>query len=117
MHRTAYGLLWAIAGISAVIGILAIVTNDPRFGGVAGGIGQLIEAMIFAILAWCVARRSIIALYIAIGLYALDGVLSLGGGGVHGIVIRILVVAALIRAIGPLRELRARAQQPPAVIG
>lgn len=112
IQKAAYVALYLIAAVTGGIGVAAVASADGKFGGVDGGIGMLVEAAIYAILAWRVAKRSLIALYIAIALFALDSVLSLGEAKVHGLIIRILIFAALIRAIPAIKELRLKSAVP-----
>jgi hypothetical protein len=107
IHRTAYGLLYTIAGLTAVFAIIPMLSNDEKLGGADAAVGMFIEAAIYAFLAWRVSRYSIIALYAAILLYVADGIFSLmDAKNAHGIIIRIVVLAALIRAIPVTKELR-----------
>jgi hypothetical protein len=115
IQRAAYGILYTIAAFTAIFGVLAVSSGDEKFGGVAGGIGMLVEAAIYALLAWRVSRRSLIALYIALVLFAADTVFSLAQPGVHGLIVRVLVFIALIRGIPAIKELRMRTEPPPTV--
>lgn len=108
--KTAAGVLGVVAAIS---GALAIYRWSD--GGGAAEMGAIIEAALFGVLAWRVLRRSLIALWIAIVLYAVETIFTIlsipesGGAGAHGIVMRIIVFAALIRAHGAIRSLREKA--------
>jgi hypothetical protein len=115
IHRAAYGILYTIAGLTAIFGALGVTTGNEKFGGVDGGIGMLVEAAIYSLLAWRVSRRSLIALYIALLLFVADTVLSLSQAGAHGVIVRVIVFIALIRGIPAIKELRLRAEPPPSV--
>jgi hypothetical protein len=117
IQRAAYGLLYAIAAFTAIFGVAAIASHNEKLGGVAGGIGMLVEAAIYALLAWRVSRRSLIALYIALVLFVADTAFSLAQPGSHGLIVRILIFIALIRGVPAIRELRLQGEPPPSVPG
>jgi hypothetical protein len=101
------GALSVVAGTVAELGNIDLLQNYFDWYSVA-------EGAIFLVLAYFVRRGSLIALGIAIGLYALDTV-ALAVTGHFGI-IRILILLFLLRSFGSANLLRqhrrALAQQP-----
>jgi hypothetical protein len=103
--RTAVGLLGFSAVANCGLGFLAIqFLHKP-----AMGVGCLGVGVLYGTLAFFTARRSRIALGIAIGLLALDGILNLFAGPGHGsvgpVVVRWLIVLVLVRAFRALSRL------------
>jgi len=113
MVKTAAGILLIVAVINLAVGAFEYST-DPD-----GAIGSVIEGLIYGFLAWRVSKRGIIALVIAMVLYAADTVLTLmaiaqrPGGGVHSVFIRVIVFIALFKAFGAIRELKSRSEMLP----
>jgi hypothetical protein len=103
------GALSIVAGTVAELGNIDLLQNYFDWYAVA-------EGAIFLVLAYFVRRGSLIALGIAIGLYALDTVALFATG--HFGIIRILILLYLLRSFGSANLLRrhrkALAQQPAA---
>lgn len=112
--KTAAGFLAFIAVVNIVFGVFN-VGGTGGFG--ADAIGMIVEGLIYAVLAWRVLKRSLIALVIAIVLYAADAVYMLmnitegGGQGAHGIVLRVVVFIALFRGFAAIRALKAESER------
>lgn len=112
--KTASSVVFFVAGLNAVLG-LAAVAFEVEFL-LANGIGypSLVIAAVFGGLGLAVKlRRSQIALILAVGLFALDGigtvVLGIMDGvqpGVGGIIVRVLLLIPMIKGIGAIRELK-----------
>ena len=102
------GALSVVAGAVAELGNIDLLQNYFDWYSVA-------EGAIFLVLAYFIRRGSLIALGIAIGLYALDTIALLVTG--HFGIIRILILLFLLRSLGSANLLRqhrkALAQQPP----
>jgi len=103
------GALSVVAGAVAELANIDLLQNYFDWYSVA-------EGAIFLVLAYFVRRGSLIALGIAIGLYALDTVTLFATG--HFGIIRILILLFLLRSLGSANLLRqhrkALAQQPTA---
>src|SRR2546430_268458 len=103
------GALSVVAGTVADLANVDLLQNYFDWYSVA-------EGAIFLVLAYFVRRGSLIALGIAIGLYALDTAALLATG--HFGIIRILILLFLLRSLGSANLLRqhrkALAQQPTA---
>ena len=103
------GALSVVAGTVAELANVDLLQNYFDWYSVA-------EGAIFLVLAYFVRRGSLIALGIAIGLYALDTAALFATG--HFGIIRILILLFLLRSLGAANLLRqhrkALAQQPTA---
>ena len=103
------GALSVVAGTIAELANVDLLQNYFDWYSVA-------EGAIFLVLAYFVRRGSLIALGIAIGLYALDTAALFATG--HFGIIRILILLFLLRSLGSANLLRqhrkALAQQPTA---
>jgi hypothetical protein len=77
LMKTAGGIVYAIAALNAIVGVIAWVF-DVRFLKENFGYGPLVVAALFAVLGYFTMKRSLAALIAAIVIYALDGLLTLG---------------------------------------
>lgn len=112
-----YGVLYLVAALDVVLGTVAVLDLVPLaemgFGAISIGAGA-----VFGLLGFAVHRyRSTVALAMAMGLLALDGLVGIvaamrGGSSapVSGLVVRVMILLYLSRGFGALRELRATGQ-------
>jgi hypothetical protein len=105
--RSAWQFIAFIGALSVVVGAVAELGNINfllnYFDWYTAG-----EGLIFLVLAYFIRGGSLIALGIAIGLYALDTVALFLTG--HFAVIRILILVYLVRALGSANLLRRQRQ-------
>ena len=66
------------------------------------------EGAILIVFGYFTMRGSLLALGVATGLYAIDGVLTVASGSYQGIVIRLLILYFLVQGLMALRELKRR---------
>ena len=112
--RDAWQFCAFIGAINIGMGCLAEVANVTvllnYFDWFSVGVG-----VVFLALAYFIRRGSMIAMWITIGLYALDTFLLFWTG--HFAIIRIVILVFLVQALGSLNLLRQQrkiaAQQPP----
>jgi hypothetical protein len=71
-HKSAYGIVFFIAGFNIAVGFAVALFKFERFGGAIGGISMIIFGFIFLGLGFLVKRRSAIALGIAFTIFLLD---------------------------------------------
>lgn len=109
--RVAFVMLYVVGGFTAAFGVVAIASRNESFGGVDGGIGMLVEAAVYALLAWRVSRHSLIALCLAFLLFAADAVF--GVLNAYAAVMRIIIFVALARAVPIVNRLRNERQNLP----
>jgi hypothetical protein len=113
--KAAWAVILFIAAFNLLVGLAAVVFDIEVLAQLGLGIGSLIVAAIYLALGLLVrAYRSPIALGIAIGLFAIDGVLTLvtgfSGSGtppVGGVVMRIFLLLPMIKGFAAIRELKA----------
>lgn len=118
--KLAAGIVYFVGGLSLLLGILAAVAKvdfliNLGFGAVSMGVGVL-----FVVLGYFVSQRSMIALGVAMALFAADFVLSIMaaidyGGRVPtgGIVIRIFLLFGMWSGFGAIKKLRQAEQSAP----
>ena len=111
--RHAWQFIAFIGALSIVLGAVAELGNIDLLQSYFDWY-SVVEGSIFVVLAYFIRRGSLVALGIAIGLYALDTVALLATG--HFGIIRILILLFLLRSLGAANLLRqhrkALAQQP-----
>lgn len=112
------GAIWFIAGLSALLGALGM--SGVRFLEDMGfGWPSLVAGLAFGALAWLVGqKRSTVALAIAVGLFAVDTVVTLmvgmdAGGRVPttGLIIRAFLFIFMIRGFGAIKRANAADQE------
>lgn len=115
----AYGVIFFVAGLSAVIGIVTEVFQIDFLMRLGFGAVSLLGAAIYGILGFFVRRRSLVALIIAITLFGLDGIMAFiiaaeqgGNPPVGALVARILLGIPMIRGIPAIQALK----RSPAVL-
>ena len=115
----AYGLIFFISGASALLGAIAEFFRIQFLLNMGLGLGAILFGTIFAFLGFLVKRGSVVALVIAIVLFAADGLFSVlaaiaQGGRVPtgGLVVRIFLLIPMIRAIPAIRTMKKEETQP-----
>lgn len=110
-HRNAYLALYIIGGLTVLVGVIAEVGRlDVLLKLLGSGWVVAVEGVVLLALGYFTMRGSLVALGIAIGLYALDAISSVFLGAIQGIWIRLLVLFFLVRGFMALREMRRRRQ-------
>jgi len=115
--KTAGAIVYFLAGFNLLIGILALAF-DIKFLQDNFGYGPLVVGAIFGVLGFFSMKRSMVALIIAIVLYSVDGVLTLGiqfastsrghSPNIGFIFMRVIFLMAMIRGARALSELAAQ---------
>ena len=102
-HRNAYFALYVIGGLTL---LLAIVTAVRR----VEVLPQLfaVEGAMLIVFGYFTMRGSWLALVMATGLYAIEGVLTVAAGNYQSAVIRVLVLFFLVQGLMAMRELKRR---------
>ena len=107
--RNAYIALYIIGGLTLLLGLVAELGKvDVLLQLFGSGWAVAVEGLILIVLGYFTMRGSLVALGIAVGLYAVDAILSLLTAGIRGIWIRALVLFFLIQGFMALRELKRR---------
>jgi hypothetical protein len=113
--KLAGGIVYFLAGFNALIGIVAYV-GDIRFLKENFGYGPFLIAAVFGVLGYFTMKRSLAALIVAIALYGLDGIVTLGmqfsaAGNGHTpnfgfVFMRIIFIIAMVRGVGAISKLK-----------
>lgn len=114
--KAAYQMIFFVAGLNAVLGIVAGIFEVEFLSRLGLGLESLIVAVIYAGLGFLVMRfRSGVALGFAVGLFALDGIASLvmmasagGSPPIGGIIARIFLIIPMVRGFAAIKELKKR---------
>lgn len=107
--RYAYIALYIVGGLTVLLGLIAELGRiDALLQVLGSGWLVAVEGLVMVALGYFTMRGSLIALGIAIAVYAIDAIASLLIGAISGLWIRLLVLALLIRGFLALRELRRR---------
>jgi MFS family permease len=113
--KVAYGVIFFVAGLSITVGLVAELFEVAFLLRLGIGVGAMISGAVMGVLGYFVTRRSMAALGLAIGLFALDGILSLvivaqqgGRPSVGGIVFRVFLIIPMVKGFSAIRELKAK---------
>jgi hypothetical protein len=111
--RTACGGVFLIGGVNVLLGIVFALSQSQGLAQQVPPAGLIIVGGVFLVLGFFAARKSSVALGIAITIYGLDGLLSLFQGNLTGIAFHIVLLIWMARglgAIGAIRDAEAVAQ-------
>jgi hypothetical protein len=119
--KIAYGILFFIAGLNIVLGLIAVLAAPPYLTDQLGIDWTTIGfGVVFLILGLLVRRRSMVALGFAVALFILSGIWSFyvitqnmpgHTPPVGGIIVRILFLVSLIQGFGAIRDLNESEQR------
>ena len=102
-YRNAYIALYVIGGLTILLGLVVALGRVQFLPEVFA-----VEGAILIVFRYFTMRGSLLALGVATGLYAIDGVLTVASGSYQGIVIRLLILYFLVQGLMALRELKRR---------
>ena len=102
-YRNAYIALYVIGALTILLGLVTALARVQVLPEVFA-----VEGAILIVFGYFTMRGSLLALGIATGLYAIDGVLTAAAGSYQGIVIRLLILYFLVQGLMALRELKRR---------
>jgi hypothetical protein len=110
MVKTAAGIVYFIAGLNLVLGLLVLLFNIDFLAQIGIGWFNIVWGFIFLVLAYFVGRRSVVALIIAIVLFALDGlagfflaILNGNNPGAGGLIFRVVLLVPMFQGIAAIR--------------
>jgi hypothetical protein len=119
MLKVAYEILYFIAGLNMIGGLLGIITHDSFIALMGFGWASLIEGALYLVLAIFTQRKSKAALITAIVLYVLDSLFIFIGSATNGnniggaVILRIIVLVAMFPGIKAIDELKGKVLPPP----
>ncbi len=118
--RPAFWALVFVSGQAILLGLTMLFLDVRPFGAAAFGPLALFSGLLYAGLAVGIRRASLTALYIALGYYLLEAVVSIGLGLVGGqppsfvsLFVRLLILGLLYTAHEPLLQLNGKAAAEP----
>ena len=119
-HAAAWQMVAAVAVLNVVVGLLVEATGADFLRGIGAGWPSVFAGLVYAVLAWLVRGRSLVALGVTVGLFVLDGILVLASatkaGGtppVGGLVARAFFLVPMLRGFPAIRELARPRRRPP----
>ena len=111
--RTAYILLYLLAGLNLVLGLAAELFRFDFLLAIGMGLVSIIFGLVMLVLGIFVQRRSRLALGLAMAILAIDGLagvaLAVTQGyppSIAGFVVRGLLIIAMFPGLGAIRELQ-----------
>jgi uncharacterized Zn finger protein (UPF0148 family) len=112
-HQVACGFVYWIGGLTLVLGLANSLFNLSILGSKANGAFQIAAGFIFLALGYLAQRKWRPALMLAIGLYALDGIVSLFLLTAQGsflaisvLIAHIIFIIPMIRGVSAMYELK-----------
>lgn len=112
MLKVAYGIVFFVAGLNILLGLVAVFFNVQLLVQIGIGLGSLLFGLAFLLLGFFIRRRSLVALILAILIFALDGIIgfllaaSQGNTSLAGIFFRIILLIPMFQGIGAIQALR-----------
>ena len=114
--KVAYRLVFFVAALSTIAGVLASLFRVGFLVNMGVNYESIIAGAVLFVLGWFVKRRSMVALGLAVFLFALDGILSALHARVNGhgpptgaLIARIFMLIPMIQGFGAIRALKADA--------
>jgi hypothetical protein len=113
--KAAAGVTWFIAAMNGVLGVVGLATQSQTLEELGIGLPSIFFGAVFATLGFFIWKRhSAAALYVAIGLFALDTLVTVGtavtmpGGSppMGGLILRAFLFIALFKAVPAVKELQ-----------
>jgi hypothetical protein len=107
--RLAYSVVFFIAGINIVLGLVASVFQIELLQSMGLGLASFIVGIGFTVLGFLTRRRSTAALVVAIALFALDGVLGfISSLSPAYVIARLFLLVPMAQGIGAIRSINKR---------
>jgi hypothetical protein len=111
--KTAYVVIYLIAALNIVLGLVGWLFDVQFLLAIGIGQSSIAFGLLFLGLGFFAQRRSVIALVLAVGIFALDGILSLIVSIAQGyapnmldIFVRVLLLVPMIQGITALRGMK-----------
>ena len=110
--KTAYGMVFFVAGLNIVLGVIAGLFQVEFLYAIGIGWGSVVFGVIFLVLGFFVKRESMVALILAIVIFALDGIMGFflaaqqGATPTSGIIARIFLLIPMVQGVGAIRAIK-----------
>ncbi len=117
--KYAYWVVYFVAGLNLVLGLISFLFNVEFLQQIGIGFGSILFGLVFLVLGFFTQRKSMVALILAIVIFALDGLAGLflsaaqgGIPGIGGLFARILLLIPMIQGIGAIKALKQKIGPP-----
>jgi hypothetical protein len=111
--RTAYGIMFFIAGLEILIGLFAMMFEADFLANLQIGPYNIVLGAIFLVLAILAQRQSVTALWIGVTIFSLDTVYGLirpiinhVPPNISGLIFRVILLAVMIQAIPAIVKIK-----------
>lgn len=111
--KAAYSMVYFVAGLNLVLGLTSLLFNVEFLQQIGIGVGSIIFGLIFVVLGFFTQRKSMIALILAIVIFAIDGisgfVISASQGSTasaSGMVARIFLMIPMVQGVNAIKYLK-----------
>lgn len=118
-HAAAWQMVAAVAVLNVVVGLLVELFDAGFLRGIGAGWPSVFAGLVYAVLAWFVRGRSVVALGIAVVLFVVDGLFVMASaaqaGGtppVGGLVARVFFLIPMLRGFPAIRKLAQPRRRP-----
>lgn len=111
--KIAYGMVYFVAGLNLILGLVSLLFKVELLQQIGIGFGSILFGLVFLALGFFVQRKSMVALILAIVVFALDGILGLflaasqgTNPGVAGVIARTFLMIPMFQGIGAIKALK-----------
>jgi hypothetical protein len=113
--KNAYLIVYFIAGLNLLLGLLASVFNVALLQELGIGFGSILLGLVFLVLGFFVQRQSSLALILAIVAFIADSLLGvvlsvLQGAtpGIAGLLVRVLLLVPMFQGVPAIKTLKSK---------
>ncbi len=117
--KNAYRMVYFVAGLNLVLGLVSFLFNVEFLLEIGIGFASILFGLVFLALGFFVQKKSLFALFVAIVIFALDGIgglfLSVAAGynpSVGGLIARVILLIPMIQGVGAIKALKSSSIQP-----
>jgi len=107
--KTAAGIIFFIAGLNLLLGLLALVIRSDFFASLGIGWYNLVFGLFFLAMGFLVNRKSKVALIAATVVFALDALIGIVGSiaagytpPIFGLILRVILIIPMVQGIGAI---------------
>lgn len=111
--NTAAGLIFFVAGLNLVLGIIGLLTRSEFLATLGIGWYSIIFGAFFLVMGFLVKKRSMVALILSIVVFSLDALLgvvssvAMGGSvAIGGFVFRLFLIILMAQGVGAIKALK-----------
>ena len=112
-HQAAYNIIFFIAGLNVVLGVIAVLARSKFLYQIGISEISILFGALFGALGYFTRKGSILALWLAIILFAADGLLGIVSATTQGynpstagMISRIFLLLPMIQGISAMREMK-----------